>query len=123
MFVRYGFYQGWVESAHVETFNAHFDEQIVPMLAMFPGLLTVRLLRGRGIAGLPPRFHHAIELSFPNEHAMMEAMRSPERRTVMAAQARIMHLYHGATPHANFELVREIAGSTADQGISDGSRQ
>jgi uncharacterized protein (TIGR02118 family) len=104
MIVRYGFYHGFVEPAHIETFDRHFDREVVPLLAAFPGLLSVRLLRGHRKAGLPPRFHHLIEIAFPDEPSMMEAMRSPERRAAMAAQARIMHLYHGTTPHANFEL-------------------
>jgi uncharacterized protein (TIGR02118 family) len=110
MFVRYGFYHGHVDAEDCSAFDEYFDREMVPLLAAFPGLVSVRLLRGRAPAGLPPRFHHAIELSFPDETAMLEAMRSPQRRAAMAAQARIMHLYHGATPHANFELVSEIPG-------------
>jgi hypothetical protein len=123
MFFRYGFYRGFVDAAHVEAFDGHFDREIVPVLAAFPGLLSVRLLRGRGMVGLPPRFHHLIELSFPTEEVMIGAMQSAERRAAMAAQARIMHLYHGATPHANFELAYEVAGTAPASTVVEGSRR
>jgi len=113
MILRYGFYEGRVAEAERGRFDAHFDQIMIPMLARMPGLAEVRLLRGLSIGSLSPRFHHAIELSFPDEASLVRAMQSEERRAIQAAPNEVLGCFAGGTPHANFRVVQSLRGPNA----------
>jgi len=114
MILRYGFYEGRVADAGRAAFDAHFERAVIPGLARMPGVGGVRLLRGLGVGGLPPRFHHAIELSFADEAALVRAMQSEERRVIQATPSDVLGSFAGGTPHANFRVVQALRGPDAD---------
>lgn len=111
MYVRFGFYEGRVEPARQTEFDEHFQRVVIPGLARMPGIVSVRLLRGVPQGTIQPRFHHAIELTATDEGALLDAMRSQERRALQAGPWDVMKFYEGATPHANFRVTADLPGA------------
>lgn len=118
MIVRYGFYEGIVPRERRHEFDEHFRSVVMPRLAAMPGVALVRLLRGVAAEGLTPRFHHAIELTFPDEESLVRAMASEERRALQRGWWGAMDWYDGATPHANFVVDTVIAGLSTSEDTS-----
>jgi antibiotic biosynthesis monooxygenase (ABM) superfamily enzyme len=110
MIVRYGFYEGTVEPGREAEFDACFRDEVVPGLARMPGVVSVRLLRDLRPAGIPQRFHHIIELTFRDMDGLVQAMNSPERRSLQHVHRGVMPFFDGATPHGNFEVTASVAG-------------
>lgn len=110
MILRYGIYEGWVGTADQAAFDEIMCDRVMPALARMPGVSGVRLLRGLSPVGLQPTYYQLIELSFPDEGALHQAMNSSERRAIAQVQAPSLNMFRGRTPHGNFRVTRDLNG-------------
>jgi hypothetical protein len=116
MIIRYGIYEGTVADPDRAMFDRTMADGVVPALAGMPGVAQARLLRGIGVGGLAPRYYQLLELTFPDDAALMTAMNSAERRAIGQIQAPSLDLFSGRTPHANFTVVRALPGPGRSAG-------
>jgi len=113
MLLRYGLYEGHVRAQDQGEFDEMVAGQMIPDLAGMPGVVSVRLMRGLRVGDLEPRFYHAIELAFEDEHGLVAAMNSDARKDIATRPTPALKLFVGRTPHANFRLVASLAGPAA----------
>jgi uncharacterized protein (TIGR02118 family) len=110
MFVRCAYYVGTVRPEDQETFDRYVREIHMPMVAQWPRLKLLRLLRSNGqpYLGEAPRYYQCFELSFATQADMNLCMASPERaetRRISALDnARFKGLFQGEVHHINYEV-------------------
>lgn len=110
MFVRCAYYVGTVRQEDQETFDRYVRDVHMPMVARWPRLKSLRLLKNNGqpYLGEAPRYYQCFELGFATQADMDFCMASPERketRQVSAADfAMFKGLFQGEVHHVNYEV-------------------
>jgi uncharacterized protein (TIGR02118 family) len=115
MLVRHAYFRGTVEPMRRDEFERCFDEILVPLIAAYPGLRSVRILRsfiGQEQSG---PIYQVVETTYDDAEALEAALRSEERRRLYEQQEKIMHLFSGEVAHADFRVAftsRPSAGAS-----------
>jgi hypothetical protein len=79
MIVRIAVFDGRVPDALSAEFDAHVTSKMLPLIASFPGISSVRVLRTDGGDGLLANACLALEMCYQDREAMERALASPER--------------------------------------------
>jgi hypothetical protein len=79
----------------------------LPLVAKFPRIHALRLLRGQPYQGVPPRFYQVFELCFLTQEDLEVAMASAERQVAREDLKNFRPLFRGEIHHVNYEI-REI---------------
>jgi len=112
MLVRCAYYVGTVAPEDRERFDRYVETVHLPMVAAWPRLRGLRLLRsdGRAYEGETPRHYQCFELAFNSQADMDACMMSDERRRTRAQSAAdIAHfkgLFRGEVHHVNCEVIK-----------------
>jgi len=110
MMVRCAYYVGTVRPEDREVFDDYVRRVHMPMVAQWPRLRRLRLLKNdsQPYLGEAPRYYQCFELTFDNQQDMDFCMASPERaetRRISAADfAKFKGLFQGEVHHVNFEV-------------------
>jgi uncharacterized protein (TIGR02118 family) len=110
MFVRCAYYVGTVRPEDQATFDCYVRDVHMPMVAKWPGLQSLRLLKNNGqpYLGEAPRYYQCFELGFATQADMDHCMASPDRaetRRVSAEDfAKFKGLFQGEVHHVNYEV-------------------
>src|SRR5580692_2656649 len=107
MFVRCACYVGTVRPEDQETFDRYVREVHMPMVARWPRLKSLRLLKndGQPYLGEAPRYYQCFELTFATQADMDFCMASPDRaetrRVSQQDFALFKGLFQGEVHHVN----------------------
>jgi uncharacterized protein (TIGR02118 family) len=110
MLVRCAYYVGTVDPKNKETFDKYIREIHLPMVAKWPRLRRLRLLKNNGKPYLDeaPRYYQCFELSFDNQEDMDFCMASEERKLTRERSAQdialFKGLFQGEVHHINYEV-------------------
>ncbi len=110
MLVRCAYYVGTVDPKDQKTFDDYVLNVHLPMVATWPRLRGLRLLKNNGKAyeGEPPRYYQCFELSFDNQADMDFCMASGERKYCRQVAAKdiasFKGLFRGEVHHINYEV-------------------
>jgi uncharacterized protein (TIGR02118 family) len=110
MFVRCAYYVGTVRPEDQPQFDRYVREVHMPMVANWPRLKALRLLKndGKPYLGETPRYYQCFELTFATQEDMDFCMASPERaetRRISAQDfATFKGLFVGDVRHVNYEV-------------------
>lgn len=111
MLVRCAYYMGTVPPEDKERFDRYVQDVHLPMVAAWPRLRGLRLLRndGKVYQGEAPRYYHCFELSFASQEDMDFCMASEDRRLTRersaADHATFKGLFRGEVHHINYEVI------------------
>jgi uncharacterized protein (TIGR02118 family) len=110
MFVRCAYYVGTVRPEDQETFDRYVREVHMPMVARWPRLKSLRLLKNNGqpYLGEAPRYYQCFELGFSTQadmdFCMASADRAETRRVSQQDLAVFKGLFQGEVHHVNYEV-------------------
>jgi uncharacterized protein (TIGR02118 family) len=108
--VRCAYYVGTVKPEDQAVFDAYCRDVHMPMVALWPRLKRLRLLKndGKPYLGEAPRYYQCFELTFENQADMDFCMASPDRaetRRISALDhAKFKGLFQGEVHHVNYEV-------------------
>jgi uncharacterized protein (TIGR02118 family) len=111
MLVRCAYYVGTVRPEDKDRFDRYVQDVHLPMVAAWPRLRGLRLLRndGRAYQGEAPRHYQSFELSFDDQEAMDACMASEDRRLTRERSAAdfagFKGLFRGEIHHVNYEVI------------------
>jgi uncharacterized protein (TIGR02118 family) len=109
MFVRCAYYVGTVDPKDQQTFDDYVLKVHLPMVATWPRLRRLRLLKNNGkpYEGEAPRYYQVFELSFDSQEDMDFCMASEERKYCRKVSAqdigKFKGLFKGEVHHINYE--------------------
>lgn len=105
MIIRLAIFTGHVPSQATEAFDAHVKQRMLPLIAAFPGIHAVRVLRTGGGDGILADACLALEMSYVDQSAMEQALASPERAQNAAETETLLAMVENpAVSHAVFEV-------------------
>ena len=110
MFLRCAYYVGTVRPEDQEAFDRYVREVHLPMVAKWPRLKSLRLLKNNGRPYLDeaPIHYHCFELGFATQEDMDFCMASPERAETRRVSRedfpKFRALFHGDVHHVNYEV-------------------
>lgn len=111
MLVRCAYYVGTVRPEDKERFDGYVQDVHLPMVAAWPRLRGLRLLRndGKVYQGEAPRYYQCFELSFDSQEDMDLCMASEDRRLTRERsagdRATFKGLFRGEVHHINYEVI------------------
>lgn len=79
MYIRYAFFEGVVNDEDQQNFDNHVQNEMLPLIRNFPGLISVRVLRPGMIEDQLPKAYMILEMSYASPADMEQALKSPER--------------------------------------------
>lgn len=115
MLVRHAYFRGTVEPSRRDEFERYFDETLVPLIAAYPRLRGLRILRSPIGQEQSGPIYQVVETTYDDAEALDAALRSEERRRLYEQQEKIMHLFLGEVAHADFRVAftnRPSAGAS-----------
>jgi uncharacterized protein (TIGR02118 family) len=110
MMVRCAYYVGTVRPEDQARFDDYVLRVHLPMVAKWPRLKGLRLLKNNGqpYLGEAPRYYHCFELSFESQEDMDFCMASPDRAETRRISAEdfgtFKGLFQGEVHHINYEV-------------------
>lgn len=110
MFVRCAYYLGTVKPENRERFDRYIREVHMPMVADWPHLRDLKLLKsdGRPFIAEAPKYYHAFELYFDTQEDMDRCMASEERKETRRVSAEdfdtFKGLFEGEVHHVNYRI-------------------
>ncbi len=103
MYVRCAYFEGDVAPADREAFDACIDREVVPLMAQFPNVRDIRVLRGREFEDDAPHHYLVLEHTYDSPEHLEEALASDLRVAVWERLSEVMPLFKGRVVHVNFE--------------------
>ena len=105
MIIRLAIFTGHVPSDAASAFDVHVTQRMLPLIASFPGISSVRVLRTEGGDGLLADACLALEMTYPDLAAMDRALASPERaQNATETETLLAMVENPAVSHAVFEV-------------------
>ena len=105
MIIRLAVFSGQVKPGVTDLFNNHVKDNMLPLIAAFPGITSVRVLRTEGGDGILANACLALEMTYPDHAAMERALASPERaQNAAETEVLLKMVKQPAVSHAVFEL-------------------
>ena len=105
MIIRVALFTGQVKSGLTDAFNHHIKDKMLPLIAAFPGITSVRVLRTDGGDGVFANACLALEMIYADHAAMELALASPERaQNAAETEVLLTMVEQPAVSHAVFEL-------------------
>lgn len=104
MYVRCAYFMGTVAPENRARFNAFFDNESLPIMATFPNIRGVRILRGEWYEEGAPGIYQTIELTFDAKEDIDAMLKSEPRARNLKKLAEIMPLFEGKVFHINHRI-------------------
>lgn len=105
MIIRLAIFTGHVPPDTADAFDAHVRQRMLPLIAAFPGIASVRVLRTKGGDGVLADACLALEMTYSDRNAMDRALASPERaRNAKETETLLAMVENPAVSHAVFEV-------------------
>lgn len=104
MLVRCAYYEGTVPEQHREAFDRHVETVHMQLVAKFPRIHALRLLRGQPYLGEAPKFYQVFELYFKTLEDLDVAMASEERKIAREDLKNFRPWFQGEIHHVNYEI-------------------
>lgn len=104
MIVRCAYYEGTVADQDKAAFDPHVETVHMPLVAKFPRIHALRLLRGQSYLGEAPKFYQVFELYFKTREDLEVAMASEERQIAREDLKNFQPLFRGQIHHVNYEI-------------------
>ncbi len=110
MMTRCAYYVGTVKPEDQAVFDAYVRDVHMPMVALWPRLRRLRLMKndGKPYLGEAPRYYQCFELTFDNQADMDFCMASPDRaetrRISQEDFGKFKGLFQGEVHHVNYEV-------------------
>ena len=104
MWIRSAFWSGVPKSGRERDFRAAIDGEIVPGLALLPGVREVNALWPRRLEDNPPAIYCQIIVQFDDEAAVDGMLASPERAAMRARVREIAGMFDGVISHIDYEV-------------------
>jgi uncharacterized protein (TIGR02118 family) len=110
IFVRCAYYVGTVRPEDQVVFDRYVRDVHMPMVAKWPRLKGLRLLKNNGqpYLGEAPRYYQCFELTFATQEDMDFCMASPDRAETRRISAedygKFKGLFQGEVHHVNYEV-------------------
>lgn len=106
MIVRLAVFSGHVAPEHTEAFEAHVRDRMLPLIADFPGILSVRVLRTEGGDGILADACLALEMNYADTAAMDLALASPQRaQNAIETEKMLTMIVNPTISHTVFEVM------------------
>ena len=106
MYVRCAYFEGTVAPENRERFNRFFEDEVVPLVARFPNIRTVRLLRSDWHEDGAPGIYQTMEMTFDSladvEAALASEPRAENKENTQ--KSGIMDLFDGRLYHINHRV-------------------
>ena len=99
MHVRVAIFEGTVEAKDQPRFDAVVRDTVLPIIAGFPKIRSVRCLKIASVEDNGPPVYQIFELLFDSAEDCNAALASPNRAQSRAALAEIMPLFKGRIYH------------------------
>ncbi len=104
MFVRCAYFEGDVAPENRERFDRVVDQEIAPLMARFPKVRAVRILRGDWFEDAAPRYYQTFEMQFDTAEDIEAALQAPVRKQIHAKLSEILPLFDGSIKHINHRV-------------------
>ena len=104
MLVLCAYYEGDVPEADRQRFDDHVENTHLPLVAGYPGLKTLRYLKGTPWNGKEPDYYLAFELTFETHADFERAMSSQIRYTARDDVGNFLPMFEGEVRHALYEV-------------------
>lgn len=105
MIIRLAIFKGLVSSEKSAALNDHVTQKMLPLIAAFPGIASVRVLRTGGGDGVLADAFLALEMSYPDTASMERALASPERAQNALETEKMFELVENpSVSHAVFDV-------------------
>lgn len=111
MLVLCAYYEGDVPEEKRQAFDAHVENIHLPLVAQYPGLKTLRYLKGTPWNGSRPAYYLAFELYFETQEDFDRAMSSKVRDTAREDVGNFAPLFNGDIRHVLYEVTDVPANS------------
>lgn len=106
MIVRFAVFKGRVQHLHRAEFEAHVTNKMLPLIASFPGISSVNVLKTEGGDGVFADACLALEMCYPDLSAMERALASPERaQNAKETEVLLAMVEDPSVSHAVFEVI------------------
>jgi hypothetical protein len=106
MIVRIAVFNGRVPDARRAAFDGHVVNKMLPLIASFPGISSVRVLRTSGGDGLLSNACLALEMCYQDREAMERALASPERaQNAEETNVLLAMVENPSVSHAVFDVI------------------
>lgn len=106
MIVRIAVFTGRVPDTRRAAFDAHVTSKMLPLIASFPGISSVRVLATEGGDGMLANACLALEMCYPDRAAMERALASPERAQNADETGVLLEMVEDpAVSHAVFDVI------------------
>ncbi len=106
MIVRIAVFKGRVQDLRQAEFEAHVTSKMLPLIASFPGISSVKVLKTDGGDGVLADACLALEMCYPDFSAMERALASPERAQNAKETEVLLTMVDGpSVSHAVFEII------------------
>lgn len=105
MIIRLAIFKGHVPPKAVAAFNDHVTQRMLPLIAAFPDIASVRVLRTEGGDGELSDACLALEMSYADEASMERALASPERaQNALETETLLAMVENPTVSHAVFDV-------------------
>ena len=98
------YYEGDVDEADRDRFDAYVKDVHMPLVARYPGLKSLRYLKGVAWNGVAPDYYHAFELGFANRADFDHAMASGIRQSAREDVGKFLPMFRGTVRHVLYEV-------------------
>jgi hypothetical protein len=105
MIIRLAIFKGHVSSDKSAALDKHVTQKMLPLIATFPGISSVRVLRTDGGDGVLVDAFLALEMSYPDSASMERALASPERaQNALETEKMFEMVENPVVSHAVFDV-------------------
>ena len=104
MFVLCAHYLGTVTDKHRQAFDAHVEETHLPMVAKYPGLTSLRYLKGVRWNDAEPPYYLTFELGFETRANLDAALQSEIRYAARDDLDNFVPMFIGEIRHVLYEV-------------------
>lgn len=98
------YYEGNVDPADREKFDAYVKDVHMPLVAQYPGLKSLSYQKGIAWNGAAPDFYHAFVLGFASQADFDRAMSSDIRAAAREDVGRFLPMFKGNVRHVLYEV-------------------
>lgn len=107
MIVRTAYLEGEVSLQDVDRFDDFIATEVVPVMKRFPGVRSVRVMRGQTIEENGPALYMTFESAYDSVEAMNHAFSFPVRQELKTKMLEIMPLFKGRLFHITQHLIAD----------------
>lgn len=104
MFVLCAHYHGTVAEKNRAAFDAHVKNNHLPMVAKYPGMVSLRYLKGVHWNDAEPPYYLTFELGFETQENLDNALKSEIRYAARDDLANFTPMFKGEMRHVLYEV-------------------